>query len=86
MTTKTNDKKQEPTQKKKSNLWPVLLGSLGFIVLYTGVCTDDDRMKLQKEQAKELASEGTTTAMEFAGATALLTAVLLSTKRKNERQ
>ena len=85
MTTQTNDKKQEPTQKKKSNLWPVLLGSLGFIMLYTGVCTDDDRMKLPKEQAKELASEGTTTAMEFAGATALLTAVFWGTKRKNER-
>ena len=81
----TNNIKEKQETKKKSNLWPVLLGSLGFIVLYTGVCTDDDRMKLPKEQAKELASEGTSTAMEFAGATALLTAVLLGTKRKNER-
>jgi len=85
MTTQTNDKKQEPTQKKKSNLWPVLLGSLGFIVLYTGVSTDDDRMKLPKEQAKELASEGTTTAMEFAGVAAMLGAILWADKRKNER-
>ena len=81
----TNNIKEKQETKKKSNLWPVLLGSLGFIVLYTGVCTDDDRMKLPKEQAKELASEGTSTAMEFAGATALLTAVILGTKRKNER-
>ena len=81
----TNNIKEKQETKKKSNLWPVLLGSLGFIVLYTGVCTDDDRMKLPKEQAKELASEGTSTAMEFDGATALLTAVLLGTKRKNER-
>lgn len=83
MTTQTNNTKQE--QKKKSNLWPILLGSLGFIMLYTGVSTDDDRMKLPKEQAKELASEGTTTAMEFAGAAAMLGAVLWGTKRKNER-
>jgi len=79
----TNNTKEKT--KKKSNLWPILLGSLGFIVLYTGVCTDDDRMKLPAAQAKELASEGTTTAMEIAGATALLTAVFWGTKRKNER-
>ena len=85
MTTNEIKQNNEQQQKKKSNLWPILLGTMGFMLMYVGVNTDDDRMALPAAQAKEMASEKTTTAMEFAGAAAMLTAVLWGTKRKEGR-
>jgi len=78
---------REATIKDFKKYWrQILLGTVGFLALYTAVCTEDARDTLPEKQAQELVSEKTTLAMGATGMAAMLGAFIWAKKRgKGER-
>lgn len=76
------DKEYKKVQKqKKIKRWAAAWGIIGFLMLYSGMSTEDVREKMSPEQAKkELASPTTTYSLMGVGMASLLGAVLLARK------
>ena len=77
---------KDTTKSKKLKNCAVALGIVGFLLLYSGVSTEDDRMKMSPERAKkELASPETTTSMMGIGLISMFGALALAKKAKESR-
>ena len=78
---------EEKRQYRKNNFGPALIGLVGFMMVYSAVCTEDNRIKLPEKQAKELVSEKTTLLMGTGGLATMLGALAWAKKRNrnNER-
>ncbi len=76
------DKEYKKVQKhKKIKRWATAWGIIGFLMLYSGISTEDVRDTMSPEQAKkELASPTTTYSLMGVGMASLLGAVLLARK------
>ncbi len=76
------DKEQKKVQKqKKIKRFAAVWGIIGFLMLYSGISTEDVRDQMSPEQAKkELASPKKTYTMMGVGMASMLGAALLARK------
>lgn len=82
MTNEQNDKQRKNYNQK--NGLPVLVGIIGFLMLFTAFGIEDDRDKLTTEEAQDMVSEQTTLLMGAGGVAAMVGAFIWAKKQNKE--